>query len=43
MFFDSLNNQNKKAAKPDITIKISSKWLELRPGKEETLELVKKE
>jgi hypothetical protein len=30
-------------SKPDITIKISSKLIELRPGKDEQLELIKKE
>lgn len=30
-------------AKPDVTIKIGGKWLELRGGKEEMLEVVKKE
>ena len=38
-----LNVAKQSRAKPDITIKISSKQLDVRPGKDDCCEVVKKE
>ena len=39
VFFSRSNAQH---TKPDLTIKIHNKWLEVRPGKDEHLDIIKK-
>lgn len=39
----SFNSGRSGCSKPDITIKIAHKWLEVRPMKDEFVDIVKKE
>ncbi len=38
-----LNHSKEKCGKPDITIKIGTKFLELKSGKDEILDIIKRE